>query len=103
MAVVDGHWSTVGSSNLDPFSLALNLEANLFIENEEFSGNFEARLKDLVTNHCSQVEKAKLTAHPFIRMIPAFVVFHILRHFPSWAALIPSHEPEITVVSPDRT
>src|SRR5690606_30315624 len=29
VAVIDGHWSTVGSSNLEPSSLSLNLEANL--------------------------------------------------------------------------
>src|SRR5690606_13315893 len=29
VALVDDHWVTVGSSNLDPLSLALNLEANL--------------------------------------------------------------------------
>lgn len=29
VAVVDDDWSTVGSSNLDPFSVSLNLEANM--------------------------------------------------------------------------
>jgi cardiolipin synthase A/B len=31
VAVIDDEWATVGSSNLDPLSLSLNLEANLFI------------------------------------------------------------------------
>ncbi|WP_255989332.1 cardiolipin synthase ClsB [Chitinolyticbacter albus] len=30
-AVIDGEWATVGSSNLDPFSLLLAREANLFV------------------------------------------------------------------------
>lgn len=37
VAVIDEDWSTVGSSNLDPLSLAMNLEANLFIENKAFN------------------------------------------------------------------
>jgi cardiolipin synthase A/B len=35
--VVDGHWSTVGSSNIDPLSMLLNLEANLVIEDTAFT------------------------------------------------------------------
>jgi len=36
VAVVDGHWATVGSSNIDPFSLLLAREANVIIEDEGF-------------------------------------------------------------------
>ena len=32
VAVVDGHWATVGSSNIDPFSLLLAREANLVVD-----------------------------------------------------------------------
>jgi cardiolipin synthase len=31
VAVIDGTWSTIGSSNIDPFSLLLAREANIFI------------------------------------------------------------------------
>ena len=31
VAVIDDDWATVGSSNLDPLSLSLNLEANVMI------------------------------------------------------------------------
>ncbi|MEJ2235446.1 MAG: cardiolipin synthase ClsB [Syntrophobacterales bacterium] len=33
VAVIDEHWATVGSSNLDPFSLLLSLEANVVSSN----------------------------------------------------------------------
>jgi len=36
-AVVDGRWSTVGSSNLDPFSLFLAREANVAVFGEPFA------------------------------------------------------------------
>lgn len=36
VAVVDGHWATVGSSNIDPFSLLLAREANVIIEDQGF-------------------------------------------------------------------
>lgn len=37
VAVVDAEWATVGSSNIDPLSLLLNLEANIIVGNAEFT------------------------------------------------------------------
>ncbi len=36
VAVIDGHWATVGSSNIDPFSLLLSREANVVVDDEAF-------------------------------------------------------------------
>lgn len=44
VAVVDGLWTTVGSSNIDPFSLLLALEANLVVQNAGFAGELRASL-----------------------------------------------------------
>jgi cardiolipin synthase len=38
VAVIDCEWSTVGSSNIDPFSLWLAREANLVIRDGGFAG-----------------------------------------------------------------
>ena len=37
VAVVDERWATVGSSNIDPLSLLLNLEANVVVDDPEFT------------------------------------------------------------------
>lgn len=37
VAVVDEHWATVGSSNIDPLSLLLNLEANVLVQDADFA------------------------------------------------------------------
>ncbi|MBI5659453.1 MAG: cardiolipin synthase ClsB [Nitrosomonadales bacterium] len=44
VAVVDGYWATVGSSNIDPFSLWLGREANLVVRDAEFAGALRASL-----------------------------------------------------------
>lgn len=44
VAVIDGCWATVGSSNIDPFSLLLAREANLVIESSEFAQTLTQRL-----------------------------------------------------------
>ncbi|WP_050436380.1 phospholipase D-like domain-containing protein [Chondromyces crocatus] len=47
-AVIDGRWSTVGSSNLDAQSLRKNLEVNAIVEDERFAAAVERMfLEDL--------------------------------------------------------
>lgn len=44
VAVVDGHWATVGSSNLDPLSMLLAREANVVVDDADFAGALRGRL-----------------------------------------------------------
>ncbi len=44
VAVIDGTWATVGSSNIDPLSLLLAREANLVVEDEAFAQTLRTRL-----------------------------------------------------------
>ncbi len=46
MAVIDGVWSTVGSTNLDLWSLARNDEVNAVILGQEFPSEMEAMFAD---------------------------------------------------------
>jgi cardiolipin synthase len=48
VAVIDEHWSTVGSSNLDPFSLLLSLEANVVVDNQEFAKKLKHSLEQAI-------------------------------------------------------
>jgi len=44
VARVDDDWATVGSSNIDPLSLLLNLEANVVVRDAPFAAALAARL-----------------------------------------------------------
>lgn len=44
VAVIDGHWATVGSSNLDPLSLLLAREANVVVDDRRFAARLRERL-----------------------------------------------------------
>ena len=50
VAVIDGRWATVGSSNIDPFSLLLAREANVFVDYagfaEELKFQLDAAIRD---------------------------------------------------------
>jgi len=50
VAVIDGHWSTVGSSNIDPFSLLLSSEANVVVDDEAFGATLAQSLKKTAEN-----------------------------------------------------
>jgi cardiolipin synthase A/B len=43
VALVDDNWATVGSSNIDPLSLLLNLEANIVVRDPGFAQQLAAR------------------------------------------------------------
>ncbi len=45
VAVVDDDWSTVGSSNIDPLSLLLNLEANVVVRDAAFAAVLAERFE----------------------------------------------------------
>ena len=44
VALIDRHWATVGSSNIDPFSLLLSREANVVVDNEKFGATLAQSL-----------------------------------------------------------
>ena len=45
VALVDNQWATVGSSNIDPMSLLLNLEANVVLHDERFAQSLSQHLE----------------------------------------------------------
>jgi cardiolipin synthase len=99
VAFVDDGWATVGSSNLDPLSLSLNLEANVFIRDPAFVADLRAHLDDLL-HHCQTVDPAQVPRGRFWDALTQPLVFHCLRRFPSWAGWLPAHAPKIALAKP---
>ncbi|MHC8317540.1 cardiolipin synthase ClsB [Pseudomonas sp. LB3P31] len=95
VALVDEDWSTVGSSNLDPLSLSMNLEANVLIRDRTFNRQLFERLEDLSNNHCKAMSVEKSPRGRVWHMTVGFLVFHFLRHFPAWAGWLPAHKPRL--------
>ena len=100
VALVDDDWSTVGSSNLDPLSLSLNLEANVIIQDRGFNAQLHRRLAHLIEHSCRQIDAPAPGRFDGIRLLRSYMVFHLMRWFPAWAGWLPRHEPTITLVDP---
>jgi len=56
VAVVDGKWLTVGSSNLDPFSLLLAREANVVAHYPPLAQTLQASLMDAIAQGATRVD-----------------------------------------------
>ncbi|MDQ8021956.1 MAG: cardiolipin synthase ClsB [Moraxellaceae bacterium] len=100
VALVDDRWSTVGSSNLDPLSLSLNLEANVIIRDADFNRVLTERLDHLMRHSCKQVEADTLGEWSGWRLVRSFFVFHFMRWYPSWAGWLPRHAPRLKPAVP---
>ncbi len=96
VAVIDDHWATVGSSNLDPTSLGLNLEANVVVRDAIFAGQLRERLEHLMQRHCERVQVPEpgplRSAWIVLRNL---VIFHVMRRFPVWVRLLPWRAPRV--------
>jgi cardiolipin synthase len=101
VAVVDGRWATVGSSNLDPISLGLNLEANVVVVDEAFASTLQAQLDRLIRDSCREVavETPGWLGSAWIALRSA-VIFHLLRRFPAWASGLPRQSPRVELLPP---
>lgn len=96
VAISDSEWATVGSSNLDPLSLALNLEANVIIRDRQFNSVLTERLDALITESCRQVAAEDLLESNAWRVLRSFFVFQLLRLYPLVASWLPTHQPLLT-------
>jgi cardiolipin synthase A/B len=69
VAVIDRHWATVGSSNIDPFSLMLAREANVIVDDLHFSRELRRSLLDHMKSGARVVAKSAWHHQPLWRRI----------------------------------
>lgn len=95
VAVIDDDWATVGSSNLDPLSLSLNLEANVIIRDRGFATALADNLDKLMCNSCNQIQSEALGELKGLALVRSFLAFHFTRRYPRWASWLPRHAPRL--------
>jgi cardiolipin synthase A/B len=79
VAVVDGRWATVGSSNLDPLSLLLAREANVLVRDVAFSGRLLAALRQAMELHSLQVRSADLQNRHWSQRLKDRLAYGLMR------------------------
>jgi cardiolipin synthase len=75
VAVIDAHWLTVGSSNIDPFSLMMAREANVFILDAALAQQLRADILKSIQNDSVQVSHASWNKQPIFKRFISWAVF----------------------------
>ncbi len=95
VAVIDGRWATVGSSNIDPFSFLLAKEANLVVDDARFASELEASLRAAMAGGAremlaEQVARQSLASralswvsYGLVRLLTGFAGYGHERHLPA--------------------
>jgi cardiolipin synthase len=79
VAVIDGHWATVGSSNIDPFSLLLSREANVVVDDDAFGATLADSLKRTVEMDGQQVLSENWKRQPVVLRFMRWLSYGVLR------------------------
>ncbi len=79
VAVVDGRWATVGSSNLDPLSLLLAREANVVVEDADFAAALRRSLLAAIDGHGRQVRAEDYSRRPWRERMLNALAYGLMR------------------------
>jgi cardiolipin synthase len=79
VAVIDGRWATVGSSNLDPLSLLLAREANVVVEDAPFAGVLRERLMTQISQAGVAVDAKAYMSRPLTHRAFEWVALMLTR------------------------
>lgn len=79
VAVIDGHWATVGSSNIDPFSLLVAKEANLFVRDSRFAGELQTSLHQAMAYGARELLVEEISRKPWRVRILHWLAYGLVR------------------------
>jgi cardiolipin synthase len=79
VAVIDGHWATVGSSNIDPFSLWMAREGNLVVHGEAFGAVVRDSLMQEIERGGRRIHHSAWIHRLFLTRIVPRVSYAIVR------------------------
>lgn len=79
VAVVDGLWATVGSSNLDPLSLLLAREANVAVLDARFAASLRASLERAMVEGGQPVDAEAFARRPWHQRLQELLAYGTMR------------------------
>ena len=79
VAVIDGRWATVGSSNLDPLSLLLAREANVVVEDVDFAAQLRSHLVHAMRGEDQAMDPEDFRRRPLRQRLMEGVALALMR------------------------
>ena len=84
VAVIDDVWATVGSSNIDPFSLLLSREANVLIDDAGIALQLRAALEAAISDGGVRVTEAELQRTTWLARLAQWLAYRFARLAVDW-------------------
>lgn len=79
VAVVDRCWATVGSSNIDPFSLLLAREANVVVRDEDFASRLCESLERALSGGAQELRHDRWKSKPWPARATRWMAYGLVR------------------------
>ena len=89
VAVIDNHWATVGSSNLDPFSLLLALEANVVVDDQDFAAALKDSLEQAIAMGARRLSEHHWRSQPMMLRLMSWLSYGLTRFLTGIAGYAP--------------
>ena len=86
VAVIDGRWATVGSSNIDPMSLLLAREANVMIDDAGFACDLRASLTAAMDLGAQRILPARWHHQPLPLRALTWICYELVRFLTGWSS-----------------
>ena len=92
VAVIDEHWATVGSSNLDPFSLLLALEANVVVDDQNFAKKLKHSLEQAIKMGARRIFENSWRTQPIRLRLASWLSYGLVRFMIGMAGYAPEKQ-----------
>ena len=79
VAVIDDRWATVGSSNIDPYSLLMAREANVFVRDPHFADQLRIELLQMIDTGTRYVERERWAERPLLAKAVTWIAYGVVR------------------------
>ncbi len=81
VAVIDNLWATIGSSNIDPFSLLLAREANIIIQDKTFATELHTDIESLIQDGGLRITTQEWGKASVIKRLASWIAYGAVRLF----------------------
>ena len=91
VAVIDEKWAMVGSSNIDPFSLLMSREANILVQDTDFTTELRQDIQRAIESGASLVSADDWEHHHYFKRFISWLVYGLVRVMIGLAGYSGSH------------
>jgi cardiolipin synthase len=81
VAVIDRFWATIGSSNIDPFSLLLAREANIIVQDKTFATDLHTEIEYLIQDGGVKITSQEWVNASIFKRVASWIAYGAVRFF----------------------